>query len=799
MLKNYFKIALRNVEKYKGFTAITVLGLALSMAVCLMILTFIWDQKQYDSFHTHADDIYRIISDEIEPDGEIDAVAATPAPLAAALKREVPGIETTTRLGQIRSQTVYAGKAVYLEGLYVEPSFFDMFSFTLESGAPSVILNNPNQILLTHTAAEKLFGSQDPIGEPVQLEGYGDFIVGGLLTEPAGKSHLRFDVLAPLASLANSSRSYELEDWMNNWKFATYLLVDDAETLARLEAVLPEISRQHYEGKETRFVFHTQAVKDIALGPNLGNEISTYSMPGVVVYFLTALGLIIMVSAGFNYVSLSVARAMKRAREVGVRKAVGARRTQVILQFMCEAVLIALISLVLAYALLSWLLPAFNSLWLIQFAEMEIDPARLFAPALLGLFVLFSVAVGVLAGLYPALRLSRFQPATVLKGLKAPRGFSGRMLRRSLTGSQFGVGLFFVITTVLLLTQFNYLRHADYGFTSQNILNVDLQGQSYDVFRAEVLRDPSIVAVSATSKLPASGSVSTINLRREDMQEPLETYQYAVDPAFIPNLELRLLAGRNVSAGLASDSAHTIILNETAVYRLGLGAPAEAIGAFLKWGEDEREVQVIGVVQDYHYDAITDPLGPMMLYYDPTSFHYANVRVQPGAMDAATAHVEAVWQKIDPIHPIDYTHFEAQLTDGPLHQFFTDIANIVTFVALLAVVISCLGLLGMVLYTVETRVKEVGLRKVLGANTRNIVLLLSREFLWLIGVAGAIALPLAWLGNGLWLQVFPQRIALSPWLFAGATALMTALALAVIASLTIRAANANPVQSLRHE
>lgn len=799
MLKNYLKIALRNVQKHKGFTGITVLGLALSMAVCLMILTFAWDQKTYDGFHTHADDIYRILTDEIESDGDVDALAATPAPLADVLKRDVPGLAATTRLGQIRSQAVYAGKAVYLEGLYVEPSFFDLFSFALENGDPQAILDTPNQLLLTHTAAEKLFGSRDPIGEPLRLEGYGDFIVGGLLAEPPGKSHLKFDVLAPFSSIATSARSDELEDWMNDWRFATYLLIDNPETLDRLEAALPEISRQHYEGQETRLVFHVQALKDIPLGPPLGNEISSYSMPALFVYFLAALGLIIMVSAGFNYVSLSVARAMKRAREVGVRKALGARRIHLVLQFMFEAVVIALLALVLAYTLLSWLLPAFNSLWLIQMAKVEIDPAHLFAPGLLGLFVLFSVGVGVLAGLYPALRLSRLQPVTVLKGLKAAHGFSGRLLRRSLTGSQFGVGLLFVTTTLLLLAQFNYLYHVDYGFNEQNMLNVDLQGQPYDVLRAELLRHPSIVEISATSKLPASGSTSRINLRREGMEEPVETFEYAVDPAFLNNLGLSLVAGRNLSADIASDTAQAVLLNETAVRRLGLGAPANAVGAFLRMDEAAHEVQVIGVVHDYQYNTILDPIEALVLHYTPAAFRYANVRVQPGALEAATAHLEAVWKQLDPVHPIEYARFDDQLTEGPLNRVFKDIAYVIAFVALLAVVISCLGLLGMVLYSIETRVKEVGLRKVLGATTRNIVLLLAREFIWLIGIAGALALPVAWLFSGLWLQFFTQHIALSPWLFAGAAALMSLLALAVIASLTIRAANADPVKSLRYE
>jgi putative ABC transport system permease protein len=801
MLKNFLKVSARALSRHKAFTAITVVGLSLSMAVCLLILAFVWDQTNYDAFHAHEDRIYRVLTDRVRANGDVDAFAATPAPLADVLVREVPGIEAITRIGQIRAQAVYEGKAVPVEGLYAEPSFFDIFSFTLERGDPYALLGQPDQLILSPEAATRVFGTQDPMGRTLTLEGYGTFIVGGILAEPPGPSHLQFDVLAPFAAIQTSPRAEELTDWMNSWRFATYLLVEEPSVVERLEAVLPRISERQYAGEDEQLLFHTQALDDIALGPALGNEISSYSIPAIMAYLLAALGAIIMLAAGFNYVSLSVARSMRRAREVGVRKTVGARRGQVVLQFLTEAVLVSLLSLVIALVLLTWLVPAFNQLTFVQMLGAAIPLERLFDVRLLGWFVLFSAVIGVLAGIYPALRLSRFQPAVVLKGTHAAGGFSGRRLRFGLAGTQFGVALLLVTVTVLLFAQARHLLHADYGFAQENVLSIALQGQKLEVLHTELQRHPAISEVAATSQLPASGSTSRIAVHRDGLADRVPAFQYAIDPDFLRTLDLRLIAGRNLSSAIASDTAAAVLLNATAVERLHLGSPAEAVGTYLDLGggESPRTVQVVGVVEDYHYNTMLDPIDALVLHYTPSQFRYALVQVQPGAVDAAMAHVDAVWERLDPVHAAEYRSLDTHLSDGIVHRIVRDISSIIGLVALLAVVVSCLGLLGMALYTVETRTKEVGLRKVLGASRRSLVLLLSREYLLLILVAAAVVLPLAWLLNRTWLQVFASHITLQPWMLVGCGVLTALLALAVITTQTLRAASADPVHSLRHE
>ena len=420
--------------------------------------------------------------------------------------------------------------------------------------------------------------------------------------------------------------------------------------MARLEAVLPVLSQRQYAGQEDRLDFHVQPLKAIALGPVLGNEIASYSVPAVMVVFLAALGLVVMLAAGFNYVSLSIARAMRRAQEVGTRKALGAPRGQVMLQFLCEAMLVALAAAVLATGSLVGLIPAFNSLAFVQLLHVQLRLSNLLDPRLLGLFVLFSVLVGVAAGLYPALRLARFAPLAALRGGRSARGFSGQRLRQGLVGAQFALALFFVITTALLVAQFRHLTHVDYGFTQKDVLTVDLQGQNYDLLRAELSRYPEIEAVAATSKLPASGSTSRVALGRAGLDEPIPAFEYSVDPDFIGALDLGLVAGRGFQPA-APDTARAVVLNETAVQRLGLENAADAIGATLRLGEREQPVQIVGVVRDYHYDVLTNPIDALVLYDQPETFRYALVLARPGALDAATTRLEAVWKQLNPAIP----------------------------------------------------------------------------------------------------------------------------------------------------
>ena len=790
MLKTYATVALRHLWARRGTTALTVLGLALGMAVCLLILTFVWAQRSTDRFHVQGDRIVRVLSER----GDGSLLAATPAPLAGALAREVPGIEATVRLGELQARVLQDGGAVDLAGLYAEPSFFDVFSFGGSGGDPRSVLAEPYRVLLTAEAAAKVFGAADPVGQTITVDGAGDFVVGGLLAKPAGPSHLRFDVLASFATIAASDRRADLADWNNSWNFATYLLLDRPETAERLAAALPGLSQQTYAG-ERPLAFQVQRLWDVALGPLVSNEVSSFSIPAVVVALLAALGLVVMLTSGFNYVSLSTARSLRRAGEIGMRKALGAGRGQIAAQFLVEAVLIALAALVVAYVLLLWLVPAFNGLAPVQMLSAEIDPAHLLDPRLLGLFVASSVGIGLVAGLYPAVSLARFSPLAALQG-RHTGGVSGRRLRHGLIGAQFTLALFFVLTTVLLVAQSRQLLHADYGFEQGDLLSLRLQGQDVDVLRSELGAYPEIESVAGTSMLPASGSTSSAALSRQG-GEPVQADEYAVEGDALGALGVDLVAGRALSDGAAGDSTQSVLLNETAVRTLGFDAPTEAVGTLLAM--NDRPVEVAGVVKDYHHDILLVPIGPMVLHGAPSRIQYALVRARPGAGEAALARVRSVWSTLDPTRPVEVGRVDAQLADNTLSRTVGASVRLIGIVAAFAVLISLLGLLGMAAYHVETRVKEVGVRKVLGATRRDVVVTLSTTFAGIVAVGTVIAVPLAWLAGDRWLQLFAVRIGPSPWLLAGCTVAMAALALGVVVSQTLRAATADPVRALRSE
>ncbi len=795
MIASYFRVALRTLRRHRVHTTLTVLGLALGMAVCLLVGAFAWHLASFDQFHAQSDRIVRILTDRLERDGETTALGATPAPLGAEIQADVPGVEAVVRIGELTTSAVHDGRATPLTGLFADPTFFDVFDFATTQGDGRQALATPGNLLLTADAAERIFGSADPIGQTVTLEGRsgGAFVVAGLLADPPGPSHLRFEALASFGSVAANDAS----DWGNTWTFATYLLLDQPQTAERVAAALPALAARTYD-TPARTTFRVQPLRDIALGPYLGNEVSSYSVPAVVIYFLSALGLVVMLAAGFNYVSLTIARSLERAREIGARKTLGAGRRQVTAQLLAESALASVLATVVAALLLVLLVPGFNSLAFVQLFDVQIQMRHLLDPRLIGLFALFGVGVGVIAGLYPALRLARATPLAALRGGSTSGRASGRRLRFSLVGAQLGVALLFVLTTALLGAQFRHLAQAEYGFDQRDVLTVDLQGQSFDVFRSEVEAQPGVAVVAGTSMLPVSGLTSGAQLRRVGSDSTAADV-YAATPEFSRALNLEFVAGQPLGAG-GRAAAGTVVLNQTATRRLGFDAPGDAIGAALTLTVGAgRQVEVVGVVRDYQYDLPTEGIGSMVLHTAPERIRFAVVRTQPGALSQVEADVASLWKRLDPVHPVAMQRFEAQISDGPIRHMLAAFNRMLTVVSLLALVISCLGLLGMAAYHVESRVKEVGVRKVLGASRAAVVWLLSREFVALTLVVVLIAVPLTLVLAGAWLDVFAVRTQIDPLLVIGCVGLTAAAALGVVVSQTLRAASADPVASLRAE
>lgn len=796
MLKNYLTITLRTLRKHKGFSAINIVGLAVSMAVCLLIILFIRDQRQADQFHTHKDRIYRV-NTQMENRRGIDTWATTPATLPTYLRDTYTHIEAVTQVHPFGDVVAYGERRFGVNGLYVEPAFFEIFDFDLHVGNSSQALAEPNTMVLSQETAQKVFGDTDPLGKSVTLNGGETYVVTGLLTDTPNRSHFNFEALVSAASLPTARQpNTGLLHWQNTVQtHYTYLLLQDGVSASAFEAQLPDLIANHYNDGEriTIQAFQLQPLTAINLGPALVNPIGLV-LPGVVVYFLGALAIIVMLTACFNYMSLSVARSLKRSKEVGLRKVFGAHRSQIIKQFLSEAVVVALLSLALSYILLLWLVPQFNSLWFVHITESTITP-RYTDYMLLLMFVGFSVGIGLLAGLYPALYLSAFRPAQTLRGLSKIRGFSRLTVRKLLVVGQFALSLLFIVTALVFYRQSGLMLAGDYGFDKEHIINVALQDVPYERFRNAILQQPGIVTVSAMTPVPGTGTREGVEVLLPGETDAREGVTFSIDEHVLDNLALTLKAGRNFSASFASDAAQSIIVNETALHAWDLGTPDEAVGQTVRI--NNRDVQIVGVVEDFHFEDFLEPIRPLVLRSGVGAYSYANVRVQPNATQNTIAYLESTWGTFASAYPIEYAFFDEQLEER--YAFLKDLMGTFGLTAGLAVLIACLGLLGMASYATETRLREVGVRKVLGASVRSIMMLLSREFLILVGIAIVIAAPLAWYVNDLWLQEFALRVSMDAGSIIVSVFSLVVIALLTIGSQTFRAALTNPVETLRSE
>ena len=592
---------------------------------------------------------------------------------------------------------------------------------------------------------------------------------------------------------ADSTFATSLDSWRSSTVGWVYLLLKEGITTNQVERELAEINAVQYDDiPDISYRFELQNLTAINPGPLLGNQIGP-GMPLLFVYFLGGLALIIMLSSCFNYTNLSIARAMTRGKEVGIRKVSGAFRRQIFSQFVIEAIIISLSALLLSFIFIQFLKPAFLSLNFTSLLKWDLK----LDTTVYVVSILFSILIGVLAGVLPAAVMSRFKPIQVLKDFQGIKLFSKMGLRKTLIVSQFVLSLIFIISAILVHNQLELMVKADYGFKSDNTVLLQLNDTDYKTLTAELEKYPDIINVAPTSHLPAAGTSYGTEYFLSVDADPVELNYYAVDDAYIENMELTLLAGKNFPKGMSGEGEQYVILNEKAIESLALSNPIDALGQTL-YNEDSSAVEVIGVVKNYNHEMVMSEIGPMALRHVPGEFNYLQIKTNGANMKESIAHIEEAWSTVEPVKQIDHKYMLHEIRQF-YDLIFGDLISIIVLISFLAISIACLGLLGMAIFTTKTRLKEVSIRKVLGATDQMIVYLLSKGFLKLLVISILIATPLAYFLNNLWLEQIAYRVSIDFIVIESGVLILLVLGTLTIGSQTFRASLSKPVDNLRNE
>lgn len=799
MLKSVLLTSLRNLIRNRTFSFINLLGLSISMSLSLLIIVMVKEQFTFDDFHEEPELIYRVNTKAIRKSGDTEAYASSPFALGIKLEQDYSFTDKVVKLcTSLGGDVKYENSSVPYSGFFVDPSFFDVFNFPLEKGNPKEALTKPNGVVIAHDAVAKIFGDVDPMGKIVQLRGFGEFEVTGVVAKPLGKSHFDFEILASSAMLPLLEKENKIspliENWNNYYSGYTYIKLQPEAKPEDVGKALHEISTKQYanltlETRDGGYEFYLQPLSEITPGPILSNQLGK-GLPRLLLIFLGGLAAIVMIMACFNYTNLMIAKSLTRTREIGVRKINGASRFQVFLQFVGESVVFSLIALGFSYIIMQWMKPGVMQLHIAD--EFAIG---LFEDKLIYLyFLVFALLIGLIAGLLPALYLSAFKPINVLKA--AGEKVSARLtFRKILITSQFTFSVIFIIVVIVVNQQIKYVLNADYGFNQEHLINVRLQGNDYKDFANAVSGLAEVRRVGGVSHSLGTWADGSGDYKRQVGDEAFVMRDFYVNSEYIQNLELVFMAGKNFEAG--SGNTNEVILNEQALASFGFEDARSAIGQSII-AQDSLNLIVIGVVNDFHFRPLNYQIGPLAFRYNPTQFTIANINYV-GDYDVVNHKIKSIWAGLDTTHPIEMRTMTDEIDKAYSDSGFTDVITILGYIAFLAVSLACLGMLGMAMYTTQTRVKEIGLRKALGASVSNVVLLLSRSFLILIGVGIAIGTPVAYYLGDLIISNYAYRITITPLMLFSGVLLLVVLGIITISSQTLLAARKNPVDSLRYD
>jgi putative ABC transport system permease protein len=782
MIRSYFIIAWRNLWKNRLFSFINIMGLGLAIPFALLSLIQVINVYEYDNFHPFPERTYRIITEVTDENGNKTKYAASPFDLAGQLKTDYPFVEQSTKIvSEMGWELSNRIKNIRVNILFTEPSFHDIFGFYLQKGIWPMA---PNSIVLTQEKAEVFFGDADPIGKILSHHDYGDLKVVGVLKPFKKKTHLKADVFVSMATYEKfNTHTSRME--LPGYTYALLKKNNGRQNLATALKIISLKRNTEIEAAKQSVHFHAQPLTDISPAyEELKGNLGAQSIWELSVNLAIALAIILL--AGFNYTNLTLARSLSRAKEVGVRKVTGALRYQLISQFICEAILVALLSLGVGVIVLKLMQQFVYVNWI----AWEVDNQVILWLA----FIAFAVFIGVIAGIIPARILSGFKPINVLKGTLAPASFGRISFRKSLVVIQFVVTACFIFLIANLYSQFQYMATDNENFNRKNIYNLSVNGD-FRLLKNEIasLKDVERIGLVST---PFGGTSASSGIKTsKQSQNSLASY-YAANADFISNMNLQFVAGNNLPESNSDSATNFVVINEQAVFALGFGTPGEAIGKQIVLN-DAKEVVISGVVKDFCYFLYQFRVAPLVMQYNPEQFHVLSIKTKTETPEGPLkANIQTIWKKSNPYEELAFSNYEKDM-----YQRYYPGADMkfMGMICLVIFVIALMGLIGMVTYTTEKRIKEIGIRKVMGASITTIVRELSGSFVKLIAVAAVICIPLGYLSGYFFINLFAFNNGVNVWLMVSLFLLIFFIALITIALKTITAASVNPVKSLRTE
>ncbi len=808
MLRNYIKVALRNIVKHRTFSFINIFGLAVAMCVCMAIIMMVADQMMVDRHNPNADRIYRVNTipywkdNNGQPGNE---TASTSMPIRDELLTNYTSVSRAVRFVRGFGNSWLELEPnfdvnVPVSGYFADAEVLEMFNHELLYGDAKTALVEPYSVVLTKQAAEKLFKKDNPVGETLKVGKLGIFNVTGVIKDNGNRSHIVVEAYASISTVPSLEKAGLLESNLDNWDSPyrgwVYVELEEGKSIADLKSNLATISNDQFIKRQaqdgTVLKYSVQNLLNIVPGPLLNNPIGPF-MPWYLIYFLAFIAGIILITSCFNFTNLSIARSLTRAKEIGVRKVTGAMRWQLFTQFLSESVIIALFALVLALVMIYLLRPFIVQLSFARIMRWDLSANYIVYLA----FLIFAIVVGIIAGLFPAGVLSGFQPIKVLKNMGSSKLMSKVGLRKALLVVQFSLSMVFILTVVVLYNQLNLFLHNDNGFLASNKLIVHKGTTSLKVLKPELEKQANIVSVSAASHIPMAGQVRSTDMQKPGSDTWSNLIYFAVDEDYLTNMGLTLVAGKFFAEDAGESNANFIILNEEAVKAYQFASPADAVGQSLIIRDDSTERQIIGVIKNYYHELFSESLQPMGLMYNPNEYSLLQISYT-GDFESASKSVDKVWTGINPGTKADVKDFQKEM--GEMYEIiFGTLLKVLAFVSTLAIIISCLGLLGMATYTIQTRKKEIAVRKILGSSNKSLIFILSKGYLTILAISIMVSVPAAYFMNTLWLEMFAVHVSVDVITIGAGVLILSVFGLFTIGSQTLQAAFVNPVDNLKDE